>query len=453
MINIPSAILISFIGTGQRTADGMPAGYQETTYRMPDGKPEPTSMFGAAMLRWLLRTRIPVKKWLVLGTAGSNWSELRCSLQDRTARDSLLSAASDLDLWCRQHGGQTALDNPDTIKQAQERVSHWTSMLAERLNAGVDVIGRVIGPCSDLPGQRELARRLLEAVDKGAEIYFDVSHGFRHLPLLAAFVVPFLRYARDVRNVEFYSGAFEMRSRPDASAPEETPVISLPLCMEFLEATEHAATFENTGSMLPVIDGLTLQGEDRKTLVAVAMADETNQPVTQLEAAKSALRKLEKSDAPAQPVLAEMLLEKLGSFAGDDVSRMLSRAIQAREKRQFLKAATLIYEALQRKIVRLSGLTLELVQKKDKEDPTPDWKPKSPKAVLKHAENLWPPDQKELLNDLFWLRNRLAHASDSSRPRIDAAVRDPEEMKALLAEVVDLVDRVHLLPGVLRAKS
>lgn len=451
-MNMPStrhSILISFIGTGPKPREAEPlsqTGYVTANYRMPDNAIDTTSVFGAAMLRWMQRNRLPVKKWLVFGTAGSAWSELLHAMPE-TKRKPLLDRAKTLALWTAQHQDSRALSDASTIKEAQVRVSQWCFALAQAFGAGVAVIGKVIGSCDSLEGQRDMARAMIEAVEPEAELFIDVSHSFRHLPLIAAFAAPFLRYARNVRDIRFFSGVFELGAI-DAEGRKVVPVVELPLCMELLKATEHAATFDNTGSMLPLTASLGLERHDSQALVAVAMADETNQPARRLEAAKAALERTKIRTEPAAPVIAEMLLEKLKSFEGGDVERMLNRARRAIESHQYLKAATLVYEALQRKIVLLHGL-----KESRKQGGKPDYLSKQVKKLLKRAEDLWKKDPRLVqnvcaLNDIFWLRNRLAHASNDKHWRIDAAVSDPTRMRDLLYQSIAFVKRIDSLPGI-----
>lgn len=95
-------------------------------------------------------------------------------------------------------------------------------------------------------GQSRIARHLLEQVPRDCDVVFDVSHGFRHQPIIATHVVSMMRWTHGIRSVRFFSGVLE------ASRNGVAPVVELPICQQLAETTEAAATLELTGNYEPL---------------------------------------------------------------------------------------------------------------------------------------------------------------------------------------------------------
>lgn len=110
----------------------------------------------------------------------------------------------------------------------------------------------------DIPGKGtedslwEIFDRVLQAIEPQDEIIFDVTYGFRSLPMLALII---LNYAKFVKNCTFagiYYGAYEARQapqdRPEAVEEEyETPIIDLTPLASVLDWTVGIDRFLNTG--------------------------------------------------------------------------------------------------------------------------------------------------------------------------------------------------------------
>lgn len=84
---------------------------------------------------------------------------------------------------------------------------------------------------------------MFQAIRNGEEVYFDVTHGFRVLPMLALAVI---NYARPIKNIGIGAityGAFNMKH------PETTSLLDLTYCsriMEWTGASEAFLAYEGT---------------------------------------------------------------------------------------------------------------------------------------------------------------------------------------------------------------
>lgn len=78
-------------------------------------------------------------------------------------------------------------------------------------------------PIPDGKNSREIWKifeRVIERVNEGDEVVFDITHGFRSLPFLSFLFAAYLKTARNAQIVAIYYGALEMaRSRKDGLAP------------------------------------------------------------------------------------------------------------------------------------------------------------------------------------------------------------------------------------------
>ncbi|GIW78271.1 MAG: hypothetical protein KatS3mg105_0078 [Gemmatales bacterium] len=227
--------LVSFLGRGRKSRpDDRRSDYAPTTYRfvMPDGTPfdQSTSLFGFGLLNYLRQTGKQVDRWIVLGTSGSLWSELHQVLPDPNA--------------CAEDYFQMD-DKVIDMTVTEEDLRNWQDTL-NRHAEDIELTLELTGMALDNQSQQRVARALFDNVPRSNELVFDISHGFRHQPVIATFIVSLMRWTHNVRTVSFYSGVYEAREN------DITPVIELPICQQLVEATEATAILETTGNYEPV---------------------------------------------------------------------------------------------------------------------------------------------------------------------------------------------------------
>jgi CRISPR-associated DxTHG motif protein len=110
---------------------------------------------------------------------------------------------------------------------------------------------------------------LTERVPQGATLHFDITHGFRSLPVLGFIALNYLRSTRNVTIGGLHYGAWEARD-PNNLAPafDLTPFLTL------LDWTTAAEQFRNTGSALKLANLLaTTQQQLWQSTVPSAKAD------------------------------------------------------------------------------------------------------------------------------------------------------------------------------------
>ena len=182
--------LITFLG---RTPKHEGSGYRRTTYDFGDGQlTDPVAFFG-----WVLRERLEKKiglnRVVILGTRGSMWEhlfeqDLQLGDLHEEQRLELIEAVE------RREVGQQQLDRLVPILEGE---------------FGLSVELQIVPYCQEREEQVELLRILDDLVEEGEQIELDVTHGFRHLPMLGLMAALFLRSVRNVVVNSIWYGAYD----------------------------------------------------------------------------------------------------------------------------------------------------------------------------------------------------------------------------------------------------
>ncbi|MDR1836462.1 MAG: TIGR02221 family CRISPR-associated protein [Treponema sp.] len=157
--------LISCIGTGMYKKEG---GYRQTTYRFPnDGEEYKTSLFLEAILRTEYR---PIKKVILVGTCTSSWDML------------IDDPYNNQDLFYKIHiecGDKEKGISPDSKYKLEAKLRESYSNIPFKIIAHTDKLDQenVEGVFSDYG-------KISDYLEPNTDILFDISHGFRSMPLL-----------------------------------------------------------------------------------------------------------------------------------------------------------------------------------------------------------------------------------------------------------------------------
>lgn len=372
--------LISFLGKGK--ADPQ-TGYRTATYRFDARFSRSVSFFGMALTDHLKPERL-----ILIGTAGSMWDVffLREGADDEAVLRLMAAVEAEevddalLDLPCRQ--------------------------LGKRLGIPVDCL--LIPYARDAAEQADILRRLAEVVHPGERISLDVTHGFRHLPMLALVAARYLARVVGVKVEELYYGALEMTT-PDG----ETPVLKLGGLLAMLDWVDALATYDKDGdygvfASLLAADGMEKARAD--LLLRAAYFERTGNPVRASETLRSVFSSVEAHRGALGGLFQETLKKRIGWFRRgkrDDWELSLSDAY--RDRGDYLRAATFMYEAF---------VTRACNERSD--DPT-DFELRKRNYASARAQ------QPEVAK-LEYLRNSLAHGV---RPRADQEARTLDDESRL----------------------
>lgn len=330
-----AVVLAGFIGR-PRTMTGAPASYKPTTYQFPalDGcaaRQATVQLFNSALREHLGCMQRPPSRWLIMGTAQSQWDALLEVVPSDDGSDELIEV------------GTRVFDAIRAATLDQGLLDEWGASLSAHLS-GTTVVCRLTGAAETVASQQSVLQALLDVVQEKDEIVFDITHGLRHQPTLAAFMAMLLRQLRLVARVDLYYGAWELHDESDIA-----PVLRLDYCSELLRATEALATWRQTGNYSALGPCLNLDNNIQADLNAVAFADETGQPHN---GARKLLSQLEATPPIAeggalQKEIKPMLQASLQWANRHNLAlRWADKATFAIEHGNFLKAIVLLWEAL-----------------------------------------------------------------------------------------------------------
>jgi cell division protein DivIC len=409
-------ILISLIGKGQLPRDNSPrtrSGYVRTEYDFGGGRRTTTAVFGLAAYRHLAQVGRPADAWLVLGTAGSSWT---------TLADEFDPAADEFDSYAEWSDRVNARSKSDPGAVTADDLAAGAPMLAK----GLSVPGlrlELIPECLTRPEQQALMGVLLRHVGEGDRVVMDITHAYRHLPVLLTFMLANLRWLRDAEVEQVLYGKLEGKP-PGAPAP----VADLSLCAEQARLGGALATYELTGRHAALAD---LFPDLRDDLERVSFLEGLNCLTQARSPARRLWSALERPPAdPFAAAVAERLRPATAWSQGDRLARrMLDRARFLRERREFLPAVLLLYEA----VIEEGDRRLAVKPEKPNERAEQSWK------------RLVEPLDARLRIPLFrlrTLRNTLAHAGDSATPEVTRAMQDPAEMAKLFDEALAAAETI-----------
>jgi CRISPR-associated Csx2 family protein len=179
-----SRILMTFLGRVPKDQQG----YRLTRYDFGDDTIEPpTAFFG-----WSLQRRLNPDRLVILGTAGSMWDHL-------FEGDPAFNDAGDV-----------ALDLMGAVEEKRVTAAHLiplAPLLTTRIGCEVNL--EIIPYARDSAEQVELLRIMADHVNAGDRVDLDVTHGFRHLPMLAILAALHLRSVRRANIGGIWYGAYD----------------------------------------------------------------------------------------------------------------------------------------------------------------------------------------------------------------------------------------------------
>ncbi len=379
--------LISFLGKSIHAV-----GYRQARYRFDSGFMREVPYFGLALSDYLHPDRL-----ILLGTAGSMWDVFFVESEadaDAEALAQLIDAA---------HAGtvtENMLDLP-------------ARRLSEKL--GLCVECHLIPFARDKVEQVEVLARVAGALTEGEEVVLDVTHAFRHLPMLALVAARYLKHVKHVQVRDIYYGALDMTLQDG-----ETPVLRLTGLLDMLDWVDALASYEKDGDYGRFAPLLAADGMDvgRSALLArAAFFERTGNPVKAREALSSVFDSVSAHDGPLGRLFRPFLQKRLKWFKGnsrEDHERDLADAYL--ERRDYLRSASFLLEgAVTHSLARSGGNAGDFETRKAELDSLRANRPE--------------------VKSLAYLRNAMAHGV---RSRNDDTARLLTDEKTLLQKLQDL---------------
>lgn len=167
--------LISMIGTGMYKNSGNSEGYKETDYSFENGKHFKTRLFMQALLECKYKE---ITQVILLGTDTSSWDALVD--KDSDERDETIELWSDLVDQC-----ETKETEKQPVGVTRENLDRLEKYLSDRFS--IEVLIKAHTHLVDNNTSKDLFdcyTSVAALVRKGNNILFDITHGFRSMPVL-----------------------------------------------------------------------------------------------------------------------------------------------------------------------------------------------------------------------------------------------------------------------------
>lgn len=420
-------VLVSFLGTGPRRSPddaaggyqrpGPGAGYAPTTYVFdrPAGPPATfaTSLFGAAVLNYLRNVESrEVARWIVLGTTASHWSALVEGLPER-ARETLERAWVTID------------DHVRNASITAEHLSTWQAALNDA-DPTLEFIPRLVEAALDRSTQLDICRALFDGIPPGSDVVFDISHGYRHLPVIAAFAISLMDRTHQLGTIRFFSGVFEARTEAGS------PAIELPVCQELLEATAATAILDITGNYAPLADFAGAPEADRSWFFESTFQLANARRPADAAAATLTQRATERGE-PVRALAAQTAAEALTWRTADYLQdRLHQRAHRAHGSGDDTRACILAFEALLMAAVRVITPNVDICSYNARHDATDRIR-----ELLKRRVQ---DPHTQAYHNLRMLRNAVAHGTRPTSGETQAAMANPAAFRQVVADALRIYE-------------
>lgn len=313
--------LISFLGKGRADAK---TGYRTATYRFDDGFVRTVPFFGLALTEFLQPDRL-----VLVGTPGSMW-----------------------DVFFDREGAEgDTIELIEAIEQSRvdsALLAKHSSRLERELGVPVQCV--LIPFARDTVEQIEVLTLLAAQVSEGENLCLDVTHSFRHLPMLALVAARYLSHVSKVKVSELYYGALEMT--PDGG---ETPVLRLSGLLHMLDWVEALATYDKDGdygvfAALLAADGM--EPNRAALLEKAAFFERTSNPVKAREALSSVFPSIEQHRGGLSDLFRGELIKRINWFREPERHQWEASLARASLDRQdYLRAAMFMFESVSTRAV------------------------------------------------------------------------------------------------------
>lgn len=310
--------LISFLGKKPTTRDAK-EGYRSATYRFDADFSREVTFFGLALADYIKPSRL-----ILVGTASSMWEVF---FADEAGNDDELLKL---------------IDAVAEERVTQEQLQGYSRRLADKLGYQVDC--QLIPFARTEAEQMAILAELAAAIEENERIVLDVTHSFRHLPMLALVAARYLKHVRHVEVDNIYYGALDM-----CPPGGEVPVLRLDGMLKMLDWVETLASYEKDGDYGPFAELLKTDGmePDRAELLKkAAFYERTSNPVKARETLRSLFPSVEAHQGPLGSFFRDELIKRISWFRGNGRDKWEQNlATGYMRRKDYLRAALFQYEA------------------------------------------------------------------------------------------------------------
>lgn len=310
-------ILISFLG--KNTVDPI-NGYRQANYEI-NQQIYTTAYFGFALTQYLSPAKI-----VLLGTAGSMWDVLiEAHAEDGQQEEARLQLM------------ELAKANAVTAEVLRD----FTPLIEKHLGCAVEM--RIIPYARDAAEQIGILTIIAESIQTGQDVVLDVTHGFRHLPMLGLVAAHYLERVKQVTIHGLYYGALEMTEQ------NKTPVLDLRGLLQTMDWIRAFAAYDASGNYATFADLLPKEGwseTECNTLREAAFFERTTNIVKAKEKLSGLKTALGQRNSAFLRLFGEELQKRLSWWKSPKRSDWESSLAKAYyDKSDYLRASIFIQEA------------------------------------------------------------------------------------------------------------
>jgi len=386
-----TAVLLTFLGRVSKKDEGT---YRKTRYDFGGGDiSEPVAFFG-----WQLQKRVSSDRMIILGTAGSMWDHL-----------------SEGDLPFGEDFEEIRLRLLEATEKKRVTNAHLVP-LQEPLSRlqDCDLRLRIIPYCRNEREQIKLLNIMAEYIEPGDEVHIDISHGFRHLPMIALLAALHLRVVRNAKISGIWYGSFD----PDTG---DAPVYNLVGLLRIADWIQALHTYDKDGDYGVFAPLLGPAGE---MLRRAAYFERTTNPVKAREALIGWANREDRcpADDPAAELFRNELEDRIHWIRHRDrASWEASLARRYLVQRDYVRAVVYGFESV---------ISAD-VARSDRNPGDRTWRETSKESLLQSGRDRFP--------DLNKLRNTLAHGVLPADRRVARILKDEAGLREELEELFGLL--------------
>ncbi|MCG5501539.1 TIGR02221 family CRISPR-associated protein [Ectothiorhodospira lacustris] len=374
--------LLTFLGRAPRQ-EGR---YRTTCYDFGDGMDaEPTAFFG-----WPLRRRLGAERLIIMGTSGSMWDHLFDDGVNLPEGDHL-----------------RLIQAVEEKRVTPDLLAPLTGPLADHLGCEVHLV--LIPYCRTEKEQTDILSIMAHHVQANDRVHIDVTHGFRHLPMLALLAALYLRVARGASIDGIWYGAYD----PDTGQAPVHNLIGLLGIADWLQTLNTYDKDGDYGAFAPLL------GPAGEQLARAAFLERTNNPVKAREALTGWSSKPDRfpADDPAATLFRRELEQRVAWHKRRDRAAWEGAlARQYLDREDYVRAAIFSLESvISAEVLRSGG---QVNQYEDRE---------TARDTLKHSA--------EGFRQLNHLRNALTHGLQAHDGKIERFLLDEIRLKRKLKEL------------------
>lgn len=379
--------LISFLGGGKQGGS-----YRTTDYKFIDG----TVYTDKRYFGMVLAEEVKPDRLILLGTSGSMWDVFfEAGLEDH------------LEAW----GTLSDAVQTDSVTVAQ--LQPFAQFLTDKL--GIAVTCQLIDYAKDATGQVSILKKLDELLSENEQVVMDVTHGFRHLPLIALVAARYLQVTKNVHIQHIYYGFH-------SNELKVSEVLELRGLLEMLDWVSALEAFDKDGDYAVFAPLLVDVGLDKTSADELERASYLERLLNasgasaKLKQVMPKLDALHSADSPLFSLFYEPLARRLSWYKKSSLGLQEQDLAEKYLKRKdYVRAVVYAMEGL---ISRETALN---------DDDVHDFHDR--KDAYDHLI-----DTKDKFKDFKEFRNAMVHGTASGKGKIRQIMKDPSRLHASLTD-------------------